>query len=64
MENVICCLNCTHRSPNCHSTCEQYIKESAEVRETHRLRAESRSTDKYVNDLNTRKNMSVKKSRW
>lgn len=28
-----CCLDCPKRNPGCHSTCQDYITESAEERE-------------------------------
>ena len=31
---IECCLNCGNRSPGCHSTCEEYKTQRAELDET------------------------------
>ena len=44
------CMNCTERSAGCHSTCEKYINERAELDEQNARKRKEQLIRVYVNN--------------
>lgn len=45
---IECCLNCQKRSGGCHSTCEEYKKQRAELDETNAEILKKKETQKSI----------------
>lgn len=47
---IDCCLNCTKRTGGCHSTCEDYKRERAELEETNAERLKQKQAQKSLDN--------------
>lgn len=47
MSKTSCCYNCESRYPNCHSECNDYLKEYEERRELNQLKRNKKAISRY-----------------
>lgn len=52
--SVKCCISCGERRPGCHSTCERYIKDKAEMKKKADKYKKDRLNDSIVGEIQFR----------